>query len=293
MVYVLMALLGIGAVIFTVLRSKARAELLSVYLVAWGLVCIAEWFAHSIFNLYRYHTGLSLDRHYDTAWGIFLGEFVFLPALNVVLVAYFRPWLGVAIGTALVTALEAVYVPLGLFAHQGWQLWLTIVTFPFYFGAVSLYWHWARETGMKDRRLLAAARWGGLTGVVTTMSLVIWATRITATDVRLLPSADANGSLVRLLMHGIGIWLGFWALVPQQWSERWGRIALTIAGMVVVTDLFTGLGLLYFIRPFSGVMDAGAIGVITILVGVITDWVAALARVPHKSEVVRWEPPEV
>ena len=280
--YLLMALLGIAAATFTVVRSNVRAELLSVYLVSWGMICLAEWIAHSIFNLYRYHTGLSPDPLYDTAWGVFLGEFVFLPALNLLLVAYFRPWLGVAVGTALVTAMEIVFVRLGLFVHTGWRLWHTVVTFPFYFGAVSLYGHWARETGMKDRRLLNAARYGGLVGMVTTMSLVVYATRITATDIRVMASPDANGSLVRLLMHGIGMGLGFWALLPQTWSERWGRIALTVAGMIVITDAFTAVGLLSFLRPFSGVLDAGAIGVITLLVGVITDWVAALAKVPRE-----------
>jgi hypothetical protein len=287
MVYVLMALLGFGAASVTVIRSKARAELISVYLVSWGLICLAEWVAHSIFNLYRYHTGLSMNPQYDTAWGIFLGEFVFLPALSVVLVAHFRPWLGMVIGTTLVTAMEMVFAPLGLFLHTGWRLWHTIVTFPFYFGASGLYWHWARKTGLKDRRLLAAARYGGLIGVVTTMSLVVYATRVTATNVRLLATPDANGSLVRLFMHGTGMALGFWALLPERWSERWGRIALTIVGMIVITDAVTALGLLRFLRPFSGVLDAGAIGVITLLVGVVTDWVAALARKPVDPGVLR------
>lgn len=293
MAYVLAALLGIGAVIFTVTRSKARAELLSVYLVSWGIVCIAEWFAHSIFNLYRYHPGLSPNPDYDTAWGVLLVEFIFLPSLNVALVAYLRPWLVVALGTALVTTMELGSIALGLFSHTGWPLWLTVAMFPVYFGAASLFWHRARESRMQDRRLLAVARYGGLVGVVTTMSLVVWATRITTTDVRLLASADANGSLVRLFMHGIGIALGFWALIPAQWSERWGRIALLIAGMIVITDACSGTGLLYFGRPFSGVLDAGAIGVITMLVGVATDWVAALAKAPQDSGPRRWELPEI
>jgi hypothetical protein len=293
MVYVLMALLGAGGAIFTVMRSKARAELLSVHLIAWGMVCLAEWLAHSIFESYRYHTGLALDPLVDTSWGVLLGEFIFLPTLSVVLVAYFRPWIGVAVGTALVATMEAAFVPLGLFIHMGWRLWLTPATFPFYFGASRLYWHWARATRMQDRRLLAAAKYGGLVGAITTMSLVVYAARATATDVRLLPSADANGSLVRLFMHGLGMLLGFWALIPERWVERWGRIALTFAGMLVITDAFSALGWLYFVRPFSGVLDAGTIGVCTILVGVITDWVAALARAPRDSGVARWEPPEI
>ncbi|HYF78539.1 MAG TPA: hypothetical protein VD973_15480 [Symbiobacteriaceae bacterium] len=293
MVYVLMALLGIGGAIFTVMRSRARAELLSVYLVAWGLVCIAEWLAHSMFDLYRYRTGLSLNPHYDTAWGIFLGEFIFLPALNVILVGYFRPWLAVIIGTLLVTVMEIVFVPLGLFIQTGWRLWHTIVTFPLYFGAVGLYWHWAKKTGMKDGRLLAVARYGAIVGLVTTGSLYVYATQVTETDLRLLPTAEATGSMVRLFMHGIGMWLGFWALRPEAWSERWGRIAVTIAAMIVVTDAFTGFGLLYFLRPFSGVMDAGAIGVITVLAGLIMDWVRGLAKGAPAPRAAHWEPPDV
>jgi hypothetical protein len=293
MVYVLMALLGAGGAIFTIMRSKARAELLSVHLVAWGMVCLAEWFAHSIFESYRYRPGLALDPHIDTSWGVFFGEFIFLPTLSVVLVAWFRPWIGVAVGTALVATMEVVFIPLGVFIHKGWPLWLTLATFPFYFGASYLYWRWARETRMQDRRVLAAAKFGALVGVVTIMSLVVYAARLTATDVQLLPSAEANGSLMRLLMHGLGILLGFWALLPQPWSERWGRLALIFAGMMVITDGFSTLGWLYFLRPFSGVLDAGAIGVCTILVGVITDWVAALAGAPRDSGVARWEPPEI
>jgi hypothetical protein len=293
MVYLLMAVLGLGPAIVTILRNRARAELISVYLVAWGLVSIAEWLAHSMFTLYRYRTGLSVDPYYDTAWGIFLGEFIFLPALNVILVGYFRPWLAVAIGTALVTGMEMVFLALGLFIHTGWRLWHTIVTFPLYFGAVSLYWHWAKKTGMKESRLRAVARYGAMWGGVTTMSLVVWATRVTTTDVRLLPTADANGSMVRLFMHGIGIGLGFWALRPEAWPERWGRVALTIAAMIVVTDAFTGFGLLYFLRPFSGVMDAGAIGVITVLVGVVMDWVRGLAKGAPAPRTKHWEPPDV
>lgn len=292
MVYVLMAVLGLGACAYTVARSKDRAGLLSVYLVAWGLVAMAEWWAYGVVGLYRYHTMLSPNWRHDSAWGVFLGEFVFLPSLNVVLVAYTNLWVGTAIGTAIVVALEAIYVPLGLFIYQGWLLWFTIVTFPFYFLAIHLYWRLVRRRSMRDGLLQALTRLAAMTGLVTHMSLMIWASQVTETAVRLVPTLEGNRSLMRMMVHGAGVLMGCWAASPAHWSDRWGRIALTVAGMIVINDAFHALGLLVFLRPMSGVLDAAGIGVITILVGVITDWVFHLAGVRRKRRIPAWEPPK-
>ncbi|MGE5675531.1 MAG: hypothetical protein ACM3XM_16915 [Mycobacterium leprae] len=296
MVYVLMALLGLGGVIFTVIRRRKandKAGLVAVYLVAWGLISAAEWFAHSIFNLYRYHTGLSLNTRYDTAWGVLLGEFTFLPSLNVLLVAYFRPWLGALVGTVIVEAMERIYIPLGLFSYNGWQWWMTPVTFPFYFGACSLYWGLVRRHGAANPILLPIARYLGLLGLTTGMSLGVWAFRLSETDLRLVDTTSGNESFSRIVVHGLGVLLGFWALFPQRWSERWGRIALVTVGQIIVTDAARAFGLLYFIRPMSGVLDAAFIGGGTILMGVIQNWIVHHAALPGERRVPAWEPPKV
>lgn len=293
MVYLLMALLGLGGFGYALARGNDKAGLLSTYLVAWGLAAVAEWWAFGIFTLYRYRPGLSSDWRWDSAWGVVLAEAIFLPALNTVLAAFTNLWVGAAVGTAIVTVTEFTFVRLGLFTYQGWQLWVTVVTFPLFFLATGLYWPQVRRRGLTDPTLQAITRFSALVIVVTITSLFMWASGVTETDVRLLPTAAGNRSLMRYVVHGVGILLGYWALLPKDWADRWGRIALTVAGMIVVNDAFEGLGLLMFLRPFSGVLDAAVIGVLTILVGVITDWIFRLAEVSRGRRVPAWEPPDV
>lgn len=256
MPYLILALTVLLPALWIIIRRR-DAALLATFLVGGGLTMLADWVAHGWFSLYIYRPRLVEDAVADAMLGEFLAETLFVPSLAVLLIPHLpRVW-GVALGTALVTAVEALFLRTRLLTHHDWQFWMTAAGFAIYFWCVGAFWYKASSQGVTRGWMHLVSRLGTtvlmnglLAGLLKGLDAVIFHPKLFA-------DALGNQSLGLFLIHiMIATPSIYWVVVGGR-AQLWSRL---VALFIAWYGLALGLGWLGIIsfRPPNSAMMVGA-----------------------------------
>ena len=278
MLYLLMTLTGFSAAALAYWQSDRRRELAATFVAAAAVVILADYIAFGWFDLYHYHPHLLPDELADSALGEFLADILFVPSLTVVLEAWLPGGLALALGTFLVTALEGLFVRVGIFHQTGWRLWLTAALFPVYFYGIHLFWRRAHTNGIDTPLARGLIRSFLVLEALAVLTLYIRAQRLVHTNIHLLPTQQGNQAFGRFLTYILPTGaLGYWVLSDRQ--MRLTRLAAVTLGVVVFNYTVSALHFQSFRPPWSEWIDALAQGAAIYLAGLGQDFLYPRARV--------------
>ncbi|HLN65337.1 MAG TPA: hypothetical protein VK464_27765, partial [Symbiobacteriaceae bacterium] len=242
------------------------------------VVILADYIAFGFFDLYHYHPRLLADELADSALGEFLADILFVPSLTIALAAWFPRRLSLALGTFIVTALEGLFVPVGLFHQTGWRLWLTAALFPAYFYGIDLFRRRAHTKGIDTPLARGLIRSFLVVDTLAILTLYIRAQRLVMTNIHLLPTQQGNQAFGRFVTYIIPTGaLGYWALSDRQ--VRPARLAAITLGLIAFNYTVSALHFQSFRHPWSEWADALAQGGAIYLAGLGQDWLYPHARV--------------
>jgi GNAT superfamily N-acetyltransferase len=276
LVYIIMAVAGLAGALHAFQHNRFKAALAAAFFTAGAAVLHADWAAFGWFSLYTYHPGLARDPVVDAVWGEALAEAIFVPCLSVVLLAYLPRWRGQLLGTALVTALDVLFTRLGLYAHHGWQAWMTAVTFAIYFPLIEAYFQAAREGGMQSAPVRAILRTALALWALATLTLALRAGRLVVTAIHVMPTYLGNQALGRYLTYvPVTLVFGYQIMAGDPRKRAAGLTALLAVLTIGNYGLMRG-GIQQFVRPWGPVTDAVAQTAAIAVAMRLEDWIVGL-----------------
>lgn len=278
MLYIWVAGAGLAAALYTIMRSKRRAELVLLFFVAWAVMGAADWTAFGLLELYTYTPGIVAEPLWDAVIGVFLAEAMFVPSLAVVLVAWTAPWIGVIVGTAVVTVAEILFVQQGIFVYRAWRLWHTIALFPVFFGVMSFVGNKIRRGQLSVPWVHLFARASVLLSLTVATILPLRAEELLDFNLYLAFSQAGNQSLLRFLLRLIWLPSGYWAVAEPKALPRLARVALVTVLFICVNHLLIEFEVVTFRPPWSATLDAVYLGVVAYVGGMLADWLVRNVR---------------
>lgn len=262
MVYLLLALLGV-ACIYGASRREPATTLLPTYLVAWSMICVADWVCFGWFSLYSYHSGVSGKPLVDAAFGEFAAEFLFVPSLTILLLTYASAGVSIVAGTVVVTVLEFILARQGAFIHYGWRLWHTAVAFPAYFAIAAWYWTKLHGRGPLAEPWRKLTRLCCLVSVLGPFNLALRTVHAVRVNLHLAATDSSNQSVGRFLVFAIlELPLGYWVLAGATPAVRWARTGVATLALAAVNYGLAAMRWQVFTPPWSGVLHALTAGLL-------------------------------
>lgn len=267
MVYILLTVTGLAGAAIALFKSDHRSDAAILFIVSASWVMLADWIAFGWFALYDYRPYLVANPVADGALGELLADILFVPALCVTLLRFLPGLGGIAVGTAIVTTIEALFLTMGLFHHHGWTLWHTAFGFVIYFAALDLFWHDLRGGVLPPVHLRAILRVSLIFDLIAILTLFLRANRWVVTNIQIVPSYLGNQSLGRFIFYGLVVVPpAYWAMSGER---RWLRLAALSTGIMLLNYLLTAFGIQRFVPPWSGPVDALAQGAAVALAGLL------------------------
>lgn len=288
MAFIVLALIGVAAIVTAVKVCGRPAEFAALYVTAGSFCATADWVAHGWLGLYRYHPGFLDDPFRDSLIGAILAEMIFVGALSVFLAAFLPRWAGVLAGMSLVTAIEYCFEAQGWLRYRGWALWLTTSGFAVYLSIVLLYGKRLLQTGLTSPPLKRIARIGLLVYLAALLSVAVSVTKASEVHLRLLPTKEGSHALFRFFTYPLFLSaLGYWVLRENRPEGRWARTALATLLVGVLEMGLAWLGVETFHPPWNWWLNALSRGGVFCLANLADWWLSA-----HASLIVpEWRPP--
>lgn len=274
MPYLLLAAAGFFPALAVVLRRRDPA-LLATFFVATGLISLADWVVYGWFELYKYRTGLLGDSLADGTLGLFLGEYIFVPSLCVLGAAWLPGWKGNLARTALLVALEWLFLRMGLYEHQGWNVWWTMVAFPVYFHVVETFRVGAVRHGLAEGLYRQWFRASLAFLEIALVTVFIRAANVIQFHLPILASHQGNQSLGRFFTYALfSAPLGYWVVSGEK-QVRPGRLAAAALAIIGWNYALVASGVQTYRAPWNPALD-GLTQAGMLWVGCrIDDWVEA------------------
>lgn len=286
MEYLLLAGSGLTAAVHVITHTEHRARALAVLATAASVVMLADWICYGWFHLYTYRTHLVSTPQADNALGELLADIIFVPGLSLLLARYLPNAWGVALGTLIVSLLQVWFHWLGLFEHRGWTVWYTAASFPFYFGGLTYYWRRLDNqeivSGWPSKQLRLAI----VFNAVALLSLFYRGQALVVTNIHVMPTYEGNQALGRFLWYAlVTVPIGYWVL-SRDGVARWRWLGAAFAVFFILNLWLPAAGIQYFVRYWSGPLDALAQTMVILAAAWAQDRLYALAE----SEA-GWNPP--
>jgi hypothetical protein len=266
-------LLG-GWVVF----SRRSAVALALFWVAGGLIFTADYAVLDLLEMYHYRPGLLPGLVPDTVLGVFLAELAFVGGGATWLALRLPPWPGIAVGTALVLAIEVLFRRWGIFIGHAWKLWHTAVAFPAYFGLIYWFRAKAEQEGLTGGWVRTSVRvcltlwWVHFSGM-----LVYWIMAGLLFQVRWLPTFQRNQALGALLTVAPFMTLAaLWAIAARG-RERTVRLLWAAAGLHLLGLFWVSVGLWRFRAPWSLGLHTAAEVATLYIAALCDDWIGRWA----------------
>lgn len=269
MVYVILTLSGLVGAAIAVFKSEHRADAAILFIVSAAVVMLADWIAFGMFDLYDYRPYLVANPVADGALGELLADIIFVPSLCVTLLRFTPGLGGIAMGTAIVSTIEALFLAMGLFHHHGWTLWHTAFGFVIYFAALDLLRNDLRRGVLPPANLRVILRACLVFDVIAILTLFLRAGRLVVTNLHVMPTYIGNQSLGRFIFYVLVVMPpAYWALSG---GRRWLRLAALTTGIMLMNYLLTAFDIQWFVPPWNGTVDALAQGAAFALAGLLED----------------------
>jgi hypothetical protein len=284
--YILLAMAGLIPAVWTLLRRR-DASLVATFFVASAVIDLADWIGDSILQLYKYHPGLTPDPGTDDAFGVIMAELCFGASLALLMTAYLPGWRGLALGSAIVTGLEVVFVRYDLLEHYGWHLWFTPVGFAGYFWLIQTFRKNACRKGLSGGWTLAATRACVAWFVGEYYALTERIGKTVKMPLHVLAGQAENQSLARIIWTAlVTLPLGWWVLSGGRERRRERLIIATLISLGL-NWLGASLQIRIFRAPWGPASDAALQGLLLVVAGLIDDWIA---RWSQENRVRRQNP---
>jgi len=140
--YMLLGVTTIFEVIFSIIKAKRRKFVFAFYMTLVGLVLLFETMILIVFKAYNYYPMIILTSAFDD---VLAGNLFsqFSVAATALLVAVFNlEYYWIIILSGLYGLIEELFLALGIYSHNWYRTWMTVVSLTFYF------W-WARKNYFK------------------------------------------------------------------------------------------------------------------------------------------------
>lgn len=287
MPYILLAVMGVA--IFAYALGHVPTRPLAAALVGMGAsLGLSDIMASGLLRLYTFRPHFFAEMRRDNGLGVLLADFIFVPlayASLVLLFPRYRVAMTIAF-VALLTGLEALFLRLGFFGHDGWRIWYTPLLF-IARCAISLWWLGIFEHQGYTR----VFRW--LVVVSTAIHLwVLWVAASSAVarlwNMRLGvldPFRDAV--LAHSLLHGPPFVIGLIACTMIGGVRKSTKVAVLVVVMALYLTGLEWLGLWHDRPPWSPLASAVVIGGLALALLYLDAWMAQ----PARPRIPAWKPP--
>lgn len=279
MAYIVLAATSLLATALLVYQRR-DATLLAAFFVAGALLITGDFVAHGLFELYLYRPHLVAGDIPDSSLGLLLAELGFGASLAVLAEGYLPGWRGVVLNTAVVTVTEYILIRTGLFEHQGWNLWYTLVGFPLYLGAVHFFRRAAISQGLREGWTRAVVRvsigiwWWNLVGVI-----LAWLKALVVIQVQLMPTFGTNQALGLGLTNGIFAVSAFYWVLAGGPENRLQRLLTAVLGLAALDYVWAALGVWAFREPWNIFWNSSTTAAEFYAACLTDDWISRWAGV--------------
>ncbi|MFC4809808.1 hypothetical protein [Paenibacillus sp. GCM10023250] len=236
-------LMGIGAalLLYTYFKSGNKRSAL-LYIGMSGLGYAIEYVIFILLGCYSYRPRLIPGKpYYDEVSGAIASNLLILPALAVAIAVFRKRWLHILAAVAAMSAVEWLFLRLGIYKHYWWRTWYTSVGLVFYYWAAKL---WFARIMRPQRGLMLAV----------TLLLIQWAlTSPQAIEIVFLSGRDyrvnwfesqEHDNIAFSSTYSVAISLFFTWLLLRQGGMRWLLYVLGPAAVLGVDGILAATGIL-------------------------------------------------
>jgi hypothetical protein len=128
--YILLCIIGVAISAFIIYKKRKTypvSALILFCLFAAGISWIGEFAVLGLFNSYAYKTGVLADIWAQNLLGHMLLNASLYPAIALITVAYSINFYKIAFISAILTAIEFLFVKLGVYEHHWWKYYMTFI----------------------------------------------------------------------------------------------------------------------------------------------------------------------
>lgn len=140
--YVLLAFSTIFEVIFSIIKARRRKFVFAFYMTLVGLVLFFKTIILIVFKAYNYYPMIIHTSPFDDVLAGNLFSQFSVAATALLVAAFNLEYYWIIILSGLYGLIEELFLALGIYSHNWYQTWMTVVLLNIYFG-------WAKKNYLK------------------------------------------------------------------------------------------------------------------------------------------------
>lgn len=135
------AVAAIGIILITLTYFKSKTYL--CFLLLFGMVGVGysiEFIIFTLFECYQYFPKIILhDEYFDSNMGAIVSNMIVLPTAATLIGVLKLGWSWIVFFTVLFVGIEKLFIELGIFRHNWWNLGFTMIGLPLYFYSAKIW----------------------------------------------------------------------------------------------------------------------------------------------------------